>query len=50
MTDPNPNPRAGEKPPSKLSLTPATAAGIIVLIALAVLVALRYGFIDASGD
>lgn len=47
-------PRAGE-PSARRSLTgaglsPSTCAGIIVLLALAVLVAIRMGFVGALGD
>lgn len=46
-------PRAGE--PRRVSMSPAnlsasTAAGIIVLIALAILIAIRFGFAGALGD
>lgn len=44
-------PRAGEGRRSmSAGLTPATCAGIIVLVALLILVALRMGFAGALGD
>lgn len=41
--------RAGDARP-KLTMTPSTAAGIIVLAALLLLVLIRRGFVGALGD
>jgi hypothetical protein len=52
VQDPQPAPagRAGDPRRPRVVMDSAMAAGIIVLIALAILVAIRFGLIDSMGD